>query len=227
MTQDHEAMLSLLEPADSMLDLGCGTGELTQLWASKVNPHRTIGVDTIGTTDDFDIVHANLNAELPFQDGEFNCVISHYSLEHLYNTELFIAEIYRVLQEDGYTVIATDNLSSWPNIASLLLGYQTFSTPITIQGRVVGNPFALRTTIGNVHDSELDTAWRSDSEFTHNKVLAYRTLIDAYRACGFTVEKVIGIGYFPFGGTTSKILATIDVRHAHFLILKARKRSEK
>lgn len=221
--QDVDAAISLLEKSDSMLDVGCGNGELTERFATTTTSRTVVGIDTIGTNKNFSIIKADINRELPLQDASFDSVISHYSLEHAYNTGLFISETHRVLKPGGYTVVATDNLSSWPNIFSLLLGFQPFSSTNGIGKRAIGNPFALRAGGYDAKDSPLDTEWRSSGEYAHNKVLAYRALLDAYTEYGFHIEKIIGIGYFPFTGRVSALLANIDTRHAHFLILKARK----
>lgn len=222
MHQNQEAVISLLEKSSCVLDVGCGNGELTEVLATTMQPHTLFGMDTIGINKNFPIVNADLNREFPFPDHHFDAVISHYSLEHLYNTGLFISETRRVLKKGGYSVIATDNLSAWPNIAALVCGFQPFSTTTGIGKRALGNPFAIRAIPNNVQNSKLDEAWRNSGEYSHNKVLAYQGLVDAYKEYGFIIEKIIGIGYFPFGGKLSTIFANLDKRHAHFLILKVR-----
>ncbi len=120
-------------------------------------------------------------------------------------------------------VVTTHNLSSWPNIISLILGFQSFSLTTGIGQRAIGNPFALRANFGEVQDEGINLEWRKFGEYSHNKVLSYQALTDSYRHFCFNIEKVIGIGYFPFGGKLSKLLANLDKRYAHPLALKARK----
>jgi len=224
MIQNQEAVLSLLERGESLLDLGCGDAKLTQVVNAIVKAKKCVGIDLFGKTKKIKIIKSDLNKKLPFKDESFDIVISHYSLEHLYNTGVFISETYRVLKEGGYTVVTTDNLSAWPNIVSLILGFQPFSTTTGIGQRAIGNPLALRANFGEVQDKGIDLEWRKFGEYSHNKVLSYQALTDSYKHFGFDVENVIGIGYFPFGGKLSKLLANLDKRHAHLLALKARKR---
>lgn len=224
MHKDMEAVISLVENSDSFVDLGCGDGRITKLVAKKSKAKKIIGFDSLPVTNSFKIVKGNLNRKFPFESKSFDFALSHYSLEHLYNSGLFISETYRILKKGGYTIVATDNLSNWPTIIALILGFQPFSLADGICKKSVGNPLALRANLGEVvHDKQTDLDWRTSGEWSHNKVLSYQALTDAYRGYGFKIEKVIGVGYFPFGGFLGKIFANLDKRHAHFLVIKARK----
>jgi len=223
MAQNQKAFLSLLNGGESLLDLGCGDAKRTEIFAAKIKAKKIVGVDRFGKNKKIKIIKADLNRKLPLKKQDFDVVVSHYSLEHLYNVGVFVSETFRVLKNGGYTVVATDNFSSWPNIISLILGFQPFSTTTGIAKRAIGNPLALRANLGDVQDEGINLKWREYGEYSHNKVLSYQGLIDTYKEFGFKIEKVIGIGYFPFGGKLSEILANLDKRHAHFLILKARK----
>ena len=209
--QDKQAVL---------LDLGCGDGSLTMQFAKKIKAKKIIGVELGGirskSANRITIVPKNLNKNMPFKSNTFDVVVSHFSIEHLYDTGKFISETKRVLKKGGYTVVATDNLSAWPNIISLFFGWQPFSSAGGVAKRSLGNPLAIRSSEEDHHDLSL-------GELSHNKVLAYQMLVDAYKEYGFIVEKVVGVGYFPFYGFFSNLLANLDKRHSHFLILKARK----
>jgi len=223
--QNKEAVLSLIDPAESLVDLGCGDGKLTKIFAKKAKAKNIFGLDSLPVKNSFKIIKGNLNKKFPFKDKSFDAAISHYSIEHLYNTGLFISETHRILKKGGYTIVATDNLSNWPTIIALILGFQPFSLACGITKRSIGNPLAIRANFGEiVNDRDIDLDWRVSGEWSHNKVLSYQALVDAYKEYGFEIEKVIGVGYLPFGGIISKIMANIDKRHAHFLVIKARKK---
>lgn len=222
--QDKEAVLSMVEKADSFIDLGCGDGKLTKIVAKKAHAKSVVGLDSLPIKNSFKIVRGNLNRKFPLPSNSFDAVLSHYSLEHLYNTGLFISETHRILKKGGYTIVATDNLSNWPTIIALVFGFQPFSLADGICKRSVGNPLALRANFGEiVMDKKTDQDWRLSGEWSHNKVLSYQALVDAYSGYGFKVEKIIGVGYFPFAGILGKIAAKLDTRHAHLLVIKARK----
>lgn len=201
-----------------IIDFGCGDGQLTGIFARKILAGEVIGVEMGKLPNKYQkmkVVKADLNRKLPFAANSFDVIISHFSIEHLYNTGVFLSECKRILKKNGYMLVATDNLSSWPNIFSLFLGWQPFSTTNGIGKGVLGNPLALRANFLPYEGIE--------GEAGHNKVMAYRMLVDAFLDYGFTIENVAGVGYFPLGGLLAKIFCTLDKRHSHFLILKARK----
>jgi len=218
-----KAYLTLIDKSDNLVDLGCGDGKLTMRSAREAHAKRIVGVDYLNMSKCLKVVKVNLNQDLPLKNKDFDLVLSHFSLEHLYNTGVFVSETYRILKKGGYTLVGTDNMSSWANVISLLLGFQPFSTTSGIAKRAIGNPFAIRTNFEDAIDVGVNKEWRKSGEYSHNKVLSYQGLVDVYKEYGFIIEKVVGIGYFPFTGFLSRVLANLDKRHAHFLILKARK----
>jgi SAM-dependent methyltransferase len=232
---ETEQFLSLLPRADSelrLLDLGCGDAKFTHQVATKLHipPKQVLGVDAFDSDEgQIKVVAGNLNHVLPLEAGSFDVVISHFSLEHLYNPAQFLREIFRVLSVDGCAVIGTDNLAAWPNIFSLALGWQPFSSTHGIGINRCGNPLALRSaSFMDMEDAiprgvETPDGWRSTGEFSHNKVLAYLGMLDAYKEAGFIVEEVRGAGYLPLKGRAARIAAKIDIRHAHFLVSRIRK----
>lgn len=228
--QSDDAFLSLLQKNTnaSLLDLGCGDGKYTKIAAKKIGTKNIAAIEGLKLKiKGIKIKNSNLNNTFPFPSECFDVVLSNYSIEHLYNTPLFVSETYRVLKKEGYAVVATDNLSSVANIISLILGFQAFSTAFFIHGRTIGNPFAVRSggvlTDGVAPDPNFSKDWRDIGEFGHNKVLAYRGLLDSYKAFGFEIEKIIGVGYLPFTGILSKFFSLLDPKHAHLLIIRVRK----
>ncbi len=212
----------------SILDLGSGDGIFTKKVAKKIGSKKISAIEGLKIKiKDIDVKISNLNHKFPYPSNSFDVVMSTYSIEHLYNTPLFISETFRVLKKGGYTIVATDNLSSWANIISLILGFQAFSTAYLIKGKTVGNPFAIRSeglvTDGAAPDPNFSKEWRETGEFGHNKVLSFRGLVDSYKTLGFRIEKVKGVGYLPFKGVLSKTFSLIDSRHSHLLVMKARK----
>jgi len=150
MVQDIDAVLSLIDVGDSIVDLGCGDGKLTKKFSKKAKAKKVFGLDSFPSKNGVKVLKGNLNRKFPFKSKTFDAAISHYSLEHLYNTGLFISETHRILKKGGYTVVATDNLSNWPTIAALILGYQPFSLACGISKRSIGNPLAIRANFGEI-----------------------------------------------------------------------------
>lgn len=204
-----------------ILDLGCGNGEFTMEIAKRARASIIVGVDAASMKKNIKnkkikFIAADLNKKLPFPDNSFDMVFSHFSLEHLYNSGLFIKETKRILRKGGYTLVGTDNLSNWPNIIALVLGWQPFLTSFGVANKVLGNPLSLAD--GYVVENEEELGILS-----HNKVFAYKMLLDAYKEYGFKVKKIFGAGYFPFYGKIAIFFSKFDRRHSHFLIIKAQK----
>lgn len=80
--------LAKLDPASAILDLGCGSGDPADVEIAKL--HEVTGVDISRTQVELArrnvpngrIIHADLGA-LDFPAGEFDAVVSFYTLEHL------------------------------------------------------------------------------------------------------------------------------------------------
>jgi SAM-dependent methyltransferase len=108
--QRHVAAYALAEPElgpGRVLDLGCGVGHSYHLLA----PRETVGVDLDPAAlagQERETVVADMRA-LPFADGSFASVLSVQSLEHVPDPERVLAEVVRVLAEDGVAVFVTPN----------------------------------------------------------------------------------------------------------------------
>lgn len=96
-------------PPGCMLDHGCASGATMIPWieagwrAVGVDPHRP-SVETGRNDLDLD-VHVGAGEDLPFQDGEFDLVLSLGSLEHVYDFKLAMNELRRVLKPQGVLII--------------------------------------------------------------------------------------------------------------------------
>jgi SAM-dependent methyltransferase len=198
-------------PPESMLDLGCNAGERT-VWIAKQTGAREIhGIDIaedraqIATSRGVRVKTGDLGSRFPYYDASFDLVVSNQVIEHLADTDNFVREAYRVLKPGGRAVISTENLASWHNVASLLLGWQPFSLANVSEGAMaVGNPLG-------IHRGE------PGERRGHLRVFAYRGLWELFVVHGFTVTEILGAGYYPLPNK----LARIDPRHAAFITVAA------
>jgi len=85
------------------LDIGCGI----KPYKKYFNSNHYIGVD-LKTT----LHHSGNNIDvyfdgktIPFKNEQFNSVVTNQVLEHVFYPDLFLSEINRVLQTDGYLLI--------------------------------------------------------------------------------------------------------------------------
>jgi ubiquinone/menaquinone biosynthesis C-methylase UbiE len=111
----YESVLNKLDELSfsNLLDVGCGTGNLLKLISSKYDV-KIAGVDLtpkmlniarIKLGDKADLKVAD-SEELPFDDNKFDIVICTDSFHHYPHPEKVLAEIRRVLQQDGILLIA-------------------------------------------------------------------------------------------------------------------------
>ncbi|MBU4175773.1 MAG: class I SAM-dependent methyltransferase [Actinobacteria bacterium] len=217
---NQRAIISLLEPGiDTVLDLGCNDGSFTERIAGEIGARNALGVeidtDRARTARDrgITVTEADLERPLPLEDETADAITVNQVIEHLKNTDNMISEAMRLLRPGGLLVISTENLSSWHNIFSIILGWQPFSlTNISDRRMGIGNPLALHR--GNTGVSRY---------MQHRRVFSPRGLAELIEIHGFQVESLKGAGYFPLGGRPARALNAIDTRHSSFMTIRGRK----
>lgn len=111
----HEVILSQI-PRDSklILDVGCGSGwiaksliprgkKVVSLDVSKLNPLKVH--NQIKNENHFPFVADSF--KLPFKDDSFDCVIASEVIEHVYEPDKFLEELFRVVSKGGRMIIST------------------------------------------------------------------------------------------------------------------------
>ena len=101
-----------------VLDVACGSGYGSNYLARK-GAKKVFGVDLDNKPleiakkfyflPNVEFLQGNV-LELPFPDEFFDVVISFETIEHLYETDKYIAEIKRVLKKDGIFICSTPNI---------------------------------------------------------------------------------------------------------------------
>lgn len=207
-----------------LLDCGCDNGNFTLKLAAKLNTKQIYGIEVNelaipeAKQRGIEVKKSDLNFKFPVRSNSFDVVIADQVIEHLWELDNFVSEIYRVLRSGGYTVISTENLASWHNIFALLVGLQPFSGPTPSSRKIIGyHPLVPdRKTILKEHKNSLTMP-------PHIKVLTLKALVSLFESYKFKVEEIKGIGYLPFRGLASRLLAGIDQNHSFFITIKCRK----
>lgn len=125
----EEAASELLTGGESLLDIGCGTGELITRVANRFG--RIVAADVAPA-----VVHETANRcgpiaswvvldasrPLPFADESFSTVVSLSTLQYIFDPESLLCEAHRVLRPGGELVVETPNMAYLPQRMRLLAG---------------------------------------------------------------------------------------------------------
>ena len=204
-----------LSKESKILDVGFGEGDLLKKIGKIVGSSNLYGIDKSveGLKKakakkikgyDIDISQEKWNE---IEGNYFDLIISNQVIEHLFNVDNYLRNIYRALKPGGIAIIATENLAGWHNILSLLFGFQPFSmtNTCTIQS-TIGNPLSiLPQSKPNIY-------------MVHRSIMSFQAQNDLFSLHRFKIIKIIGSVYYPFPNSWSELLCRIDIRHSVYLI---------
>ncbi len=165
-------------PKGRILDVGCGDGLISSMLAKKTKA-KAYGVDISKNSIEtakmkgVEAKVVNIDKEgIPFPREYFDGVLCGDIIEHIYDTEGLIENVWKILKPKGYVVISTPNIASWYNRFFLMMGLM----PTWIESSsktFTGNPF-IKEGVGHIH------------AFTK------RSLTELLRLKGFQIIKVKG-----------------------------------
>jgi homoserine O-acetyltransferase len=124
---DYDQIVRLIDPAASVLDLGCGRGSLLVKLRANGN-RRLMGLELnedemiVCLQRGLDVVQADLNSGLaPFSDAQFDYVVLSHTLQAVRDVERLIVDMLRVGRR---------SIVSFPNFA-----YYKLRKMLNVQGR--------------------------------------------------------------------------------------------
>jgi ubiquinone/menaquinone biosynthesis C-methylase UbiE len=134
-----EKMLEAVEfvkTPKTILDIGCGTGFFSAKLNTLYPKSRIYGIDISHKAlryakqkyKNIYFKWADAEKKLPYPDNYFDLVVSGEHIEHIVDTDNYLSEINRVMNDRGYLLLTTPNLASWYNRIFLLLGKQPYKT---------------------------------------------------------------------------------------------------
>jgi SAM-dependent methyltransferase len=208
----------------TLLDLGCDDGRFTKIFGEKIKTDNLYGIEVNKSAakeakaKKIKVRYSDLNFRFPYKDNTFDVITADQVIEHLWDLDNFVSEIYRVLKPKGYAIISTENLASWHNVFALILGLQPFTGPTVSSKNVIGfHPLT-----SNIN--EIANKYKHTLEMpSHAKVLTLTALISLFKSFNFKIERIVTAGYIPFGGKVGALLSKIDKRHSFFITTKVYK----
>jgi 2-polyprenyl-3-methyl-5-hydroxy-6-metoxy-1,4-benzoquinol methylase len=174
-----------LQPGTSVLDAGCGDGRFLELLNRQWRDLTLVGADysqlplEAAGKRGFEVHRANFEAALPFEDEQFDVVNAAQVVEHIYNPDLFLRELRRVLRHDGHLVVSTPNLCAWFNRVLVPLGVQPIFYESSTESTMVGAGILRRFK-------------RGDRPVGHVRLFTLRALSDLLERAGFEIVKAHG-----------------------------------
>ncbi len=169
--------------ADRLLDIGCGDGALTVALQKALRSREVFGVEispegsALASRRGVRVRTMDVDGEqLPFPNSFFDAVYAGEILEHLYDPDQLLDEIYRVLRSTGFAIIDTPNLAAWHDRLSLLFGFQPHTTEGSLRHGSAGKLFTSQIPGGG----------------GHLRILTLRAFLQLMKLHGFTVRYVLG-----------------------------------
>jgi SAM-dependent methyltransferase len=211
--ENRRVIESLTEPrpGGTLLDLGCGDGDLTVRAGELAQASRVLGLEGFpGLAEEARsrgvvVTEGDLADPLPYDDASIDVVLSNQVIEHLCDTDRFMSEIARVLKPSGYAVVSTNNLASWHNVAALTLGWQPMPCHVSDQ-MMLGNPASFAEgTSGYYYPM-------------HRRIFTGRALAQLATHHGLVVDRDLAAGWYPLPPRAARLMTRFDRRHGAFLV---------
>lgn len=131
-------MIETLRPG-KLLDIGCSTGTWSMHWKERGWSASGIDIDQkhveTARQNGIDARFCDLNsAQIPFQSESFDLVFAGEVIEHIVDTDGFLAEVARCTKIGGHVIVTTPNLASFENRLRLALGMYPAWLNYNLQG---------------------------------------------------------------------------------------------
>jgi SAM-dependent methyltransferase len=172
---EQQLLCHFLQSSSRVMDFGCGDGShvgplVKALGCSYVGLDVSSSAVGLCRKGGLDAIEHNPESPLPFESKTFDCVISFEVLEHVFNAELAVQEIHRVLREGGCLVGSVPNSVHLGNRLLMALGH--FSP-------------------GGSPETSLKAPWKDP----HIRFFNKRSLLAFLRQTGFRECSVLGMQF--------------------------------
>lgn len=125
---------------ERILDIGCGDGNFSILLKKICGAKEVYGIEIsekgvqMAKKNGVKAFKLDVDREdFPFEDNYFDAIYAGGIIEHLFDPDHFLDEVYRVLKPNGIFILDTPNLASLYNRVALLLGYLPFDMQVSLK----------------------------------------------------------------------------------------------
>lgn len=222
----HEEIAAALNTGGKVLECGCYEGRHFDRLQEKINISKNdyYGIEWDAASvaragnKGLNVIQADLNSLLPYQDNTFDCVFGLSVLEHLLFGCQWIRESYRVLRPGGTLVILTPNISTFFTIWLLLIGKMPSSGPYPDSNILMKDQAGVQLSGDDVYDLETDKPTHR-----HLVVFSFRLLKRYLQLLEFDEIRGYGFGLYPFPNFMQAPLEKLDPYHCHQMVFVAKK----
>lgn len=120
-------------------DLPCGAGAFSAELAGLGCDVTAVDLETVEPFQ-FDrerLVLADANLRLPFEDSEFDMMVSIEGIEHLENPSFFVRECARIVKSGGLVILSTPNVDSYRSRRSVHIhGFHKYFRPLSAEHKM-------------------------------------------------------------------------------------------
>jgi ubiquinone/menaquinone biosynthesis C-methylase UbiE len=188
---------------DRILDVGCGDGNFSILLKEISGAKEVYGIEMSikgmesARKNGVKVFQLDMDVEdFPFEDNYFDAIFAGDIIEHVFDPDHFLDEVYRTLREGGLCVVTTPNLASIHNRIALLFGYLPFPMGVST-----------RHNIGRLYEVQGDFPQSAD----HVRVFTLRSLKALAKITGFTIIDIKGTcAALPDNMRFSFLISTMD-----------------
>lgn len=222
----REEIAAALNNGGKVLECGCHDGQNFDRLQEKIilsrNDYYGIELDAASVVragnKGLNVIQADLNNLLPYQDNTFSCVIGLSVLEHLLYGCQWIRESYRILRPGGTLVILTPNISTFFSMWLLLIGKMPSSGPYPDSNILLKDQVGVRLSGDDTYNVETN-------KLTHRHlvVFSFRALKRYLQLLEFNEIRGYGFGLYPFPNFMQALLENLDPYHCHQMVFVAKK----
>lgn len=179
---------SVSKPGFKILDAGCGNGDFMKYLEANIPEINLQGLDYSVTEvrearkKGLNVKQANFEEKIKLPSNSIDVAYAGELIEHLYNPDLFLSELNRIVKPGGFLLLATPNLCAWFNRILVPLGIQPLFVETSTRSKLIGA-------------GPLKKLKKGSQPVGHIRIFNKDALVDILEANNFEVKHIRGAIY--------------------------------